>query len=79
MPSTMPLKAFVIWYSYVVPGTVRLPGSNVVLLMVKTAEAIGLLLYPLAAAMDMIVPEEATGIAAVYLVDEVVGVLPSVV
>jgi hypothetical protein len=46
---------------------------------VKLADASALLLSPLAAAIALIVSVEDTEIAAEYLVEDVVGVLPSVV
>jgi hypothetical protein len=47
--------------------------------MVKAAEATALLLWPDAAAMTLIVSVAVTEMAPVYFVDDVVGVLPSVV
>ena len=54
-------------------------GGVVVVLMVYAAVATELMLSPLACATALMVSVFATLIAAVYLVDAVVGVLPSVV
>ena len=47
--------------------------------MTKVADATALLLLPLDVAIAFTVPEELIGIALPYLVDDVVGVEPSVV
>jgi hypothetical protein len=53
--------------------------SGVVILIVKTSEAVELVLYPLATAIASTVSDVVTDMAAVYFDDEVVGVVPSVV
>jgi hypothetical protein len=54
-------------------------STDVAVLIVKLSEAVELVLYPLATAIASMVSDVATDMAPVYCVDEVVGVVPSVV
>ncbi len=60
-------------------GTASVPESGAVILMVKLAEAVALVLNPLATAIASMVSDVVTEMAAVYCVDEVVGTVPLVV
>ena len=62
-----------------VPGAGLKPGVAAAVCMVKVPLATALVLKPEAVAIALIVVVLLTGIAALYTVEEVVGVLPSVV
>jgi hypothetical protein len=70
------------WAAVNVPPAGEITGVaavSVVVLIVKLSEAVELVLYPLATAIALMVSDVVTDMAAVYFVDELVGVVPSVV